>query len=262
MDLKKCTNCGLSKPVDDFRWLRKLNRRVAKCYQCELEYQRKRSLIKKKMRVGITDNVANRFAKIIFTNGLRSLEEVFTKYKEMEMTSLEETKENVKAWAKRTGLNKGGPRRQTLKLGEEAGELMAAIARNNRSGVIDAVGDIMVVLTILAEQLGCEYKVDEIFTSISTEKIKMDVTKNSDVTHYASGVFAKIADLIRAVSYGLGTDSHHLNSHTMGMDLSAICYIYQTTPPAAYASAYDVIKDRKGKMVNGVFVKEEDLPTA
>lgn len=73
-----------------------------------------------------------------------------------------------------------------LKLTEEVGELAAAIARNNELGAMDAVGDVMVVLTILCQQIG----------------------------------------------------------------ISLI---------DSYAIAYETIKNRKGKTVNGVFVKEADL---
>lgn len=38
--------------------------------------------------------------------------------------------------------------------------------------------------------------------------------------------------------------------------LALQCGIY---PQAAMASAYDEIKDRKGKTINGVFIKEKDL---
>jgi NTP pyrophosphatase (non-canonical NTP hydrolase) len=73
-----------------------------------------------------------------------------------------------------------------LKLGEEYGELCAAMARNDMDKVIDSIGDIFVVLEIISLQL------------------MMDIT-------------------------------------------------------ACVETSYDEIKDRKGKMINGVFVKEADL---
>ncbi len=71
-----------------------------------------------------------------------------------------------------------------LKLTEELGELAGAIAKSKEHEVVDAIGDCVVVLTILAAQSG-----------ITIEE--------------------------------------------------------------CISKAYDEIKDRKGKMVNGVFVKEE-----
>ncbi len=92
--------------------------------------------------------------------------------------------ELIKQWSINRGLNNADPTRQFLKLAEEVGELGAAMARNNRDNERDAIGDIYVVLTILAQQLGYN-----------------------------------IEDCIK--------------------------------------EAYEVIKHRTGRMVNGVFVKDE-----
>lgn len=73
--------------------------------------------------------------------------------------------------------------KQALKLVEETGELASAIIKNDTDEIIDAIGDIQVVLIILSEQLGIDYN-------------------------------------------------------------------------KSLESAYDVIKYRKGKTVNGVFIKE------
>ena len=61
---------------------------------------------------------------------------------------------NVRSWASDRGLTKNGNQsRQMLKLFEEGGELAAAIARNNKREAVDAIGDMVVVLTILSEQI-------------------------------------------------------------------------------------------------------------
>ena len=87
-------------------------------------------------------------------------------------------------WAKdKNILNPEGYEKQTLKLVSEVGELCDAIAKNNKIDQIDAIGDIQVVLIILSEQLGINYK-------------------------------------------------------------------------EALESAYNVIKERKGKTVNGIFIKD------
>jgi NTP pyrophosphatase (non-canonical NTP hydrolase) len=64
------------------------------------------------------------------------------------------TTQLIKEWAEKRGLSKADPIRQFLKLAEEVGELGAALARNIRDDQRDAIGDIYVVLTILATQLG------------------------------------------------------------------------------------------------------------
>jgi NTP pyrophosphatase (non-canonical NTP hydrolase) len=90
----------------------------------------------------------------------------------------------VLEWAKERGiLIPDNATKQMLKLTEELGELAGAIAKNNKVDQIDAIGDIQVVLIILSEQLGINYK-------------------------------------------------------------------------EALESAYNVIKERKGKTVNGIFIKD------
>jgi NTP pyrophosphatase (non-canonical NTP hydrolase) len=87
-------------------------------------------------------------------------------------------------WANERGiLISDNATKQMLKLTEEVGELAGAIAKNNKVDQIDAIGDIQVVLIILSEQLGINYK-------------------------------------------------------------------------EALESAYNVIKERKGKTVNGIFIKD------
>jgi NTP pyrophosphatase (non-canonical NTP hydrolase) len=93
----------------------------------------------------------------------------------------------IRAWATNKGIYKSGDSRtQYIKLMEEAGELAQAILKNDEPEVIDAIGDMVVVLTNLAKLRG-----------------------------------------------------HNIED--------CIC------------SAYDVIKSRQGKMVNGTFVKKESL---
>ncbi len=95
--------------------------------------------------------------------------------------------DDIRQWARDKGIYKSGDARtQFVKLMEEAGELAQAILKNDEPEVIDAIGDMVVVLTNLAELRG--YSIEKCIDS-----------------------------------------------------------------------AYDVIKSRQGKMVNGTFVKQESL---
>ncbi len=95
--------------------------------------------------------------------------------------------DDIRQWAKEKGIYKSGDARtQFVKLMEEAGELAQAILKNDEPEVIDAIGDMVVVLTNLAELRG--YRIEKCIDS-----------------------------------------------------------------------AYNVIKSRQGKMVNGTFVKKESL---
>jgi NTP pyrophosphatase (non-canonical NTP hydrolase) len=102
--------------------------------------------------------------------------------------------QSIRDWATERGLYaKGDLKTQFIKLQEEVGELAKAILKNDEEEIIDAIGDIVIVLTNLTE-LAPLYK-----GNTTIEKIKIEDCINS---------------------------------------------------------AYLVIKNRKGKMNNGTFVKE------
>jgi NTP pyrophosphatase (non-canonical NTP hydrolase) len=64
-------------------------------------------------------------------------------------------KERILEWAEPKGLlNPDFAPKQFMKLVEEVGELSNAMLKDNKAEQIDALGDISVVLIILAEQLG------------------------------------------------------------------------------------------------------------
>jgi NTP pyrophosphatase (non-canonical NTP hydrolase) len=61
----------------------------------------------------------------------------------------------IRIWADEKGIyNKGDSKTQYIKLMEEAGELAQAILKNDETEVIDAIGDMVVVLTNLAALRG------------------------------------------------------------------------------------------------------------
>jgi len=63
--------------------------------------------------------------------------------------------ELIREWAKSRGIyDKGDPKTQLIKLYEESGELSQAILKNDKEGIIDAIGDSVVVLTNLAHLVG------------------------------------------------------------------------------------------------------------
>jgi len=76
----------------------------------------------------------------------------------------------IRAWATDKGIYKSGDARtQYLKLMEEAGELAEAILKNDEPEVIDAIGDMVVVLTNLAalEGMTIENCIDSAYNEIA-----------------------------------------------------------------------------------------------
>lgn len=136
-------------------------------------------------------------------------------------------------WAKARKLDTADPARQFLKVIEEFYEIFDP---NNTSELtIDAIGDYHITLIILALQTGCDIEYPE---------------------HYIEGfsnVNGRIAAAIaRGKPVGLLIGEAILANEGMATDIN-VGY------GCCIAQAYNEIKDRKGEMRNGVFVKEEDL---
>ena len=84
--------------------------------------------------------------------------------------------ENIRQWAQERGLyDKGNSHTQYVKLQEEAGELAKALLENDKPEVIDAIGDMVVVLTNLAHLQGVHIEtcIAEAYKVISKRKGKM-----------------------------------------------------------------------------------------
>lgn len=71
---------------------------------------------------------------------------------------MEELINKVQNWAMEKGLIPGDKYKQTLKLIEESGELAGAILRQDYEKTIDSIGDCIVVLIILSEQLNLNFE--------------------------------------------------------------------------------------------------------
>lgn len=70
--------------------------------------------------------------------------------------SFSELIENIKNWSAAKGLDAADPQKQMQKLNEEWGELNAGKAKADQAKLNDSIGDVVVVLTILAQQMKFE----------------------------------------------------------------------------------------------------------
>lgn len=100
--------------------------------------------------------------------------------------NLNEITSQIKEWSIDRNLDKADPSKQMLKLMEEVGELAQGLAKGNSHQVIDSIGDVYVVLTILSQQLDLDIHacIAASYTEISNRKGKM-----------INGVFIKESDL-------------------------------------------------------------------
>ncbi len=82
----------------------------------------------------------------------------------------------IREWAQDRGLyDKGNPHTQYVKLQEEAGELAKALLQNDKMEIMDAIGDMVVVLTNLAhlEDTSIEACIQQAYNVISKRTGKM-----------------------------------------------------------------------------------------
>ena len=94
--------------------------------------------------------------------------------------------DNIREWARVRGIyDKGNSHTQYVKLIEEAGELAKALLKNDKPEIIDAIGDMVVVLTNLAHQEG--FNIENCITS-AYEVI------NKRTGKMINGTFVKDAD--------------------------------------------------------------------
>ena len=162
----------------------------------------------------------------------------------MRLRDMEELIKKVEQWSIERGLNTADPDKQRLKLWEEFGELNASMARNDREGAIDAIGDMLVVMIIYKQQLG--HGSNYVFKP-----------KQDNLNFLGS---LEDIDLIDCIGRGIYDSGNYIEDLGMVVEyLTVLAYRLSTNLEECLAAAYDVIKDRKGKMINGVFVKQEDL---
>lgn len=165
----------------------------------------------------------------------------------------ENLQQKVQQWFIDRNLQKANPVQQFHKLLEEMGELSAAIARQKSDDIKDAIGDIQVVLTGLKLQL--ENK-NDISLSEQDEQI---VTLLHNVYNIA---LVLVISRTKENETPNNRNIEYIKSEIDSIienNLERIAQLNNTTNKECLAMAYKEIKDRKGKLINGVFVKEADL---
>ena len=160
-----------------------------------------------------------------------------------QMTKFEEDYQRlVLQWAHDRDIIEGSdPMRQLLKTYTEAGEMVDAARKIDIDEYVDSIGDQWVTIVIGMEMGGVLYQdaldaAREINRPASTDDIVLSTSLISD------GMLKQ--DKPR-LCQGYGEYLSVLRSLPDFHD--------------GVAAAWNTIKDRKGKMVNGVFVKESDL---
>lgn len=154
---------------------------------------------------------------------------------------MQDLNNKVLQWAEDKGImNSSTPLNQLTKTFEEVTELVTALVQKNDAEIKDSIGDTNITLIIL-NQLALLMKSDEalsksrIFMTINwIVEIFQSICRNKDVS----------LDIIRAQEM-----------------LERVAKENGLTLEECTLSAYEVISKRTGKMVDGVFVKNEPKKT-
>ena len=155
--------------------------------------------------------------------------------------------EKVQQWFVDRNLHEANPVKQFLKLMEESGELFEGIAKDKSELIYDAIGDIQVVMIGLEQQIKNGAQI-----SANQQELELLLMVSS---------LGNIAQKLYSHVCHNETQTPLIKSDLMFLDsvVSTVSFCNGTTAESCLEEAYEVIKDRKGKMIDGVFVKEEDL---
>jgi len=155
---------------------------------------------------------------------------------------------------------------QVLKLMQEMGELSSTLI--SRTSPKDDIGDMMVVLLNIIERNKL-YLVNILNKSLGTQKNLEDVIDLIINTNKSIGVYDRLSnnDQFLYIAYYVGLLSDAVCKskcldHILFALIEAlinIAYVNSLTLKECLEYSYQEIADRKGKMVDGVFVKQEDL---
>lgn len=143
--------------------------------------------------------------------------------------------EKVEKWFIDRNLHEANPVKQFEKLMEETGELFEGIAKDKPALIKDALGDVQVVLIGLEQQ---EMELLLLVSSLGELAQKL----HKHIFHSETQL-----PLIRPELLSLHSSINAVAIHNL------------TTADSCLQLAYNEIKNRKGKMIDGVFVKEADL---
>lgn len=169
--------------------------------------------------------------------------------------NIKELIEKIINWAKDRNLDEVGTvKAQSIKTAEEIAELIKAISKDNIDLIKDSIGDVFVTL-VIGDMLDMQLNLFEQYYQEIKRNAKTHLTedKKEEIDCLAIDCLAKeITNVLRngyndeLIFYGLA-------------NLIVIADIYNLNFIDCIESAYNEIKDRKGKTVNGQFIKEEDL---
>lgn len=157
----------------------------------------------------------------------------------------------TKMWFIARGIEQGDIDKQGLKLIEETGELVSGYLKGKHEVIMDSIGDVAVVVVGYAMMAGVNP--EQVFF---TEKDDYKPFNNISTL-----IWMLVDNAFQAKAskdLGIETGIQHSLSNII-FYLESICKELHYDFVSCFEQAYNEIKDRKGRWVNGSFVKEQDL---
>lgn len=152
----------------------------------------------------------------------------------------------IEQWASDRNIIKGSsPIDQAMKLFSEFGELADNVGKGR--DIKDDVGDVFVVLTIIAKQ------VNQSLTQLNLDALKWAEGDSKELVLILNNTLSEL------VGYAHNANFFHIGLFKRAINtLNAIACNHKTTLKECVQVAYDDIKDRNGLMHGGLFIKESD----
>lgn len=161
--------------------------------------------------------------------------------------------EKIISWARWRGLHKKGTvDGQVIKTAEEVAELIIGLSKDDKDKIIDSIGDVYVTL-VVGNLIQGKADFEKAFK-------RAEVDSKNTVGHIGSPDKAKqIINLMAATKEVLilGYTAHTIG--LMMMNIMIAAGKKQLSFKNCVESAYQEIKGRKGRIIDGTFVKESDL---
>nr|DAX58757.1 MAG TPA: NTP-PPase-like protein [Caudoviricetes sp.] len=171
------------------------------------------------------------------------------------MKTIQELVPLIQEWAKERKIYEElTPFDELLKTHEEVGELIKACYDNDKPAIKDAIGDVLVTL------INYCYMVEEDVNHIIKHALTTTPDTKSPPVRLAIFSEMVLADLLRyecKQGFKLSHISPYSNTLYIIKNLISIALLKSTTLEESLNIAYNEIKNRKGKMINGKFVKDE-----
>lgn len=165
---------------------------------------------------------------------------------------MEQLIKQIEQWASDRNIIKGSkPIDQAMKLFSEFGELADNVGKGR--DIKDDCGDIFIVLTIISAQ----YENGFMLECVKDKSPVDDLSKLKSIKHVTHVLASHLYSFVYSVEDSLFCDPSY-DLKLCIQYLSRVAELSNVTLEECVQVAYNDIKDRKGLMHNGVFIKESD----